>query len=210
MALTTLFGTAQLAAQDAITAALDTSGAVPVSPNLITLSLQRRLFDKEHKGDLNQEREALRSQLTGLLTAFVGSHGWHIGGAGELIVNILIRSVNKDCVAQASVAQTLYHLDLHDDRGNRTVGVRTVTAVIGRAHDRPPRAFIALTDTSKLLSRQHVILRYRDLALGVTLKGRNRTTLNGVPLIIAQETSLRDGDVIACEHCTVTVRMPRL
>ncbi len=204
MQLTTLFGTAQLALQDALQRNLDAAGSTPRAPNFITVVLRRESFAREYTGEQHDEIARFRRDLEGALRAFVSAHGWSIGGSGTLVLNMLLRSIPAECEVEARIARSFYELVVEDDGGRRGVPVGSSPAIVGREHDFPPRGFIALHDRSRLLSREHLRLTYADLALRGKLLGRNPTTLNGAP-IGDEEFVLKNGDLIACGSCRLTV-----
>lgn len=204
MLLTTLFGTAQLAMQEALSAGLDAVGSTPRAPNFVVVTLRRDAFMREHQGEIADERERFRRELENAMRSYVASHGWIVGGSGTIFMNLLIENTDADCAVAAHIARSVYTLSLLDDRGERSVPVGSNPAIIGRHHEPYPRGFIPLYDAGKLLSREHLLLSYRDLTLTVRLVGRNPTTLNGAPLG-AGEVTLKRGDTIICGACRVKV-----
>jgi hypothetical protein len=204
MALTTLFGTAQLALQEALASNLDTSGPTPRVPNFIIVSLRRDTFVAEHRGPIEEERVRFRRGLEEAAGQFMTAHAWRAAGTGALTLNVVFRSTDADCTVQARVVQYLYELSIRDDRGQRTVQVKANPAIIGRAHDGHPRGFIEVHDDARLISREHLMIRYADLALTVQLLGRNTTTLNGATLG-TDPVPLHRGDVVECGRCRIEV-----
>jgi hypothetical protein len=202
MALTTLLGSAQLAVQDTLAGLLDSEMRVP---NFIVVSLRRESFLAQYRGAMTTERERFRRELADGLKSFLASHGWRIAGTGTPVVNVMLRSLHDECAVQARVVDSLYELEINDDRGIRTVGVRHNPATAGRAHDPHPRGFIAVHDESRLWSREHLQFQYADLHLRLHLRGRNPTTLNGDTLGDA-EVEVRTGDRIRCGRCEITVQ----
>ncbi len=205
MMLTTLFGTAQLAMQGAISAGLDALSTTPRAPNFIVVRLGRAPFIAEYRGQAADEIERFRRELELAMRGFVTSHGWIIGGSGVLFLNILLDEIDE-CRVEARVARSVYTLGVRDDRGERSVPVGSNPATVGRQHEPSPRGFIPLHDGRKLLSREHLILTYRDLRLSARLLGRNPTTLNGAPMG-STETELKRGDTIACGDCMLRVEL---
>ena len=204
MQLTTLFGTAQLALQQALLRNLDAAGSTPRAPNFITVTLRRETFVGEYQGEASDELARFRRDLESALRTFVNAHGWGIGGSGTLVLNILLRSIPDACEVDARIERSFYELVVEDDRGKRTVQVGSNPAIVGREHEFPPRGFIPLHDRSRLLSREHLRLTYADLSLRARFLGRNPTTLNGTPLG-EDEVELHNGDLIACGSCRITV-----
>jgi hypothetical protein len=204
MLLTTLFGTAQLAMQEALSAGLDAVTTTPRAPNFIVVTLRRDAFMAEHQGEVRDERERFRRELESAMRNYIASHGWIVGGSGTIFMNVLIENAEAECTVDARIARSVYTLGVMDDRGARSVPVGSSPAIIGRHHEPYPRGFVPLHDARKLLSREHLILIYRDLLLTARFVGRNPTTLNGAPLGAA-EVPLKRGDVIACGGCTVRV-----
>jgi hypothetical protein len=205
MALTTLLGSAQLAVQDALSAALETDGGVMRVPNFIVVSIRREAFLSQYRGPLTTERERFRRELGDGVRTFLASHGWRVAGAGGTVVNVLLRSLREDCAVQVRTVNALCDLEISDDRGIRSESVRHSPAAVGRAHNPHPRGFVAVHDESRLWSREHLVLTYADLHLMARLVGRNPTTLNGDSLGDA-EVELHSGDVIRCGKCEIVVK----
>lgn len=204
MALTTLFGTVQLELQNALASQLQLEAGSPVVPNFIVISMRRESFQKQHPGDIDKALEHFRRDIDEALRAYIASNGWRVGGTGNLNFNLLLRSIPRDCTVQVRRADALYRLKISDDDGTRAVGVKSREARIGRAHEPTPRDFIAVKDSSRLVSREHIVLGYRDLELTGTLLGRNPTMLNEKPLG-AEPVQLRRGDRISCGRVIVVV-----
>jgi hypothetical protein len=204
MLLTTLFGTAQLAMQEALSAGLDAITTTPRAPNFLVVTLRRDAFMAEHQGEIGDERERFRRELESAMRAYVASHGWIVGGSGTIFMNIMIENVEAECGVEARIVRSAYTLAVTDDRGRRPVPVGSNPTIVGRQHEPHPRGFVPLHDARKILSREHLILTYRDLTLAARLVGRNPTTLNGAPLTAA-EVPLKRGDVIACGSCSIAV-----
>jgi hypothetical protein len=204
MALTTLFGTVQLELQNALAAQLRVEGGSPTVPNFVVISLRRESFQSQH-GDAGQKGvEAFRRDLHEAVSSYLNANGWRVGGTGHLVINLLLRSIPRDCTVQVRRTDALYKLRIRDDDGIRSVGVRAREAKIGRAHDPRPRDFIAVNDRSRMISREHFLLRYSDLALTGILLGRNPTTLNDQPLG-NDPFPLRRGDRLGCGTVVVEV-----
>lgn len=204
MALTTLFGTAQLALQNALAGALDTSGPTPRVPNFINLSLQREAFQREHPGAIVEERERFRREIMDAVRSYLSANGWGVAGTGSPVVNLLFRTIPSPLEIQIRTVEALYRLEVEDDEGKREVPVKNVTAVVGRANDAPPRGFVAVNDRTRVVSREHLILTYADHELNARLVGQNATTLNGTRMGEG-EIKLHQGDVIACGRCRITI-----
>lgn len=205
MALTTLFGTAQLALQDALAKHLDTSGPTPKAPNFAIISVRRDRFISSNPGGIEDERKSFRHDLDAALKAFLASNGWRIGGTGSMILNIVDRAIAEDCVVQVRTVDRLYDLEIADDGGQRVVPVKHVHATIGREHDAHSRGFIPIQDADRLMSREHLALTYRDLSITCRLLGQNPTTLNGAALGSA-EVRVHASDTIECGRIRVTIR----
>jgi hypothetical protein len=203
--LTTLFGTAQLALQEALRKNLDAADTTPRAPNFVVVTLRRERFLQEYRGELAVEIERFRRDLETAMRTFVDAHGWIVGGSGTALVNVLLRAIGEECTVDARIARAFYVLAINDDRGSREVEVGSNPTTIGRAHQPHPRGFVPVHDSLKLLSREHLLLTYGDRELHAKLLGRNPTTLNGAPLG-ADEVPLHEGDVIVCGSCEITLR----
>lgn len=206
MALTTLFGTAQLALQDALTRHLDNSGSSPAVPNFAIVSLRRDRFQSDNPGELDEERKRFRTDLEQAMRSFIAANGWRIGGTGSLVLNVVLRAIAQDCTVQVRTVDRLYQLAITDDAGERTVAVRSLRATVGREHESHSRGFIAVQDGARLVSREHIVFRYEDLALTGRVLGFNPTTLNGTTLG-PEEVPLHDNDVIECGHVRIVVHI---
>jgi hypothetical protein len=205
VALTTLFGSAQLALQDAISSNLERVGLRVAAPNFVTVSLRRSLWLQEFGSGSSDYHERIRRDLEGAMRRFIESHGWSVAGSGVITMNVLIRTIDDDCHVQARVTRGLYEIRIRDDHGARPVRVSTERAVLGRPHSPEPRGFIPLYDGLRLVSREHIELRYRDLILQGHLLGRNPTTLNDRPFVVDADVPLQRGDVIRCGTCELTI-----
>lgn len=210
MALTTLLGTAQLALQNALAGSVDVAAGVPRVPNVVTISLRREAFLRQYPGQLVEERERFRREITEAARAYLSANGWRIGGTGSLVVDILLRDIPVECDVRLGTLDALYELRIEDDEGSRGVPVKWPQTIVGRAHDPHPRAFVPVNDRAHVFSREHLILTYADRELTLRLLGRNVTTLNGTRIGEAEEEGgglhLRDGDVITCGRCRIIVR----
>jgi len=120
------------------------------------------------------------------------------------VINMLLGSIAGECDVDARIARSFYTLAINDDRGARTVEVGSNPTIIGRAHQPHPRGFVPIHDSLKLISREHLLLTYHDLALSANLLGRNPTTLNGAPLGDG-DAALGDGDLIVCGSCEIKI-----
>ncbi|MEP7217400.1 MAG: FHA domain-containing protein [Bacteroidota bacterium] len=205
MALTTLFGTAQLRLQGALSDNLDARGGTPRAPNFVVVTLSRESFQRAHSGTLEDERERFRRDMEGAMRGFVASHGWIIGGSGTLFMNIIVKEMGEDCAVEAALARSVCAREMRDDRGTRAVDVGSNPTIIGREHTPHPRGFVPVYDGRRHFSREHLLLTYRDLDLHLHCSGRNPTTLNGAPLPESGSV-LRRGDVIACGDCSSAVK----
>lgn len=205
MALTTLFGTAQLALQDAMAKRIDRSGAAPAVPNFAIVSLRRDRFHADNPGELEEERRRFRADLEQAVRSFLTANGWRVGGTGALVLNVVLRAISEDCTVQVRSVDRLYELEITDDGGKRTVPVRSARATIGREHDAHSRGFVPVRDGARRVSREHLQLHFEDLALGCRLLGQNPTTVNGTPLG-DEPVQLHDGDTIECGHVKILVR----
>lgn len=204
MQLTTLFGTTQLALQDALRRNLDAAGSTPRAPNFVVVTLRRESFATEYPGEIQDEIARFKRDLEGVMRTFVEAHGWSIGGSGTVVLNVALRSIPGECEVEARIARSFYELMIEDDSGKRTVHVGSNPATVGRQHEFPTRGFIPLNDRQRVISRDHLLLTYSDLQLHARLLGRNPTTLNGNPMG-ESEVELHNNDVIACGSCKVTV-----
>lgn len=204
LALTTLFGTAQLALQDALTRHLDSSGTVAKTPNFVIVSLRRDRFQSDNPGALAEERKRFRTDLDAALRSFITANGWRVGGTGTFVLNVVLRAISQDVIVQVRTVDRLYELEISDDNGRRTVPVKSLHATIGREHESHTRGFIPVHDGARLVSREHLSLVYEDLAVGCRLLGLNPTTINATALG-SEIVSLHDGDVIECGHVTIAV-----
>jgi hypothetical protein len=99
LALTTLFGTAQLALQDALARGLDRSGPTPKAPNFAIVSLRRERFLADNPGALADERKRFRHDLDAAVKSFLVANGWRIGGTGTMHINTLLRAHSRGFVA---------------------------------------------------------------------------------------------------------------
>ena len=205
VALTTLFGTAQLALQDALRRGLDAAASTPRAPNFVVVRLHRAAFAREFGWEPRQNVERLNRDLEKAALEFVAAHGWAVGGNGAVTVNVVLAESGADCAVEARTVQGLCTLEVTDDRGQRTVLVTGNPAIVGRAHEPCPRGFVALYDARKLLSREHLMLRYADLRLYCRKIGRNATTLNGM-LMGPEEIQLAVGDTFVCSGMNILVR----
>lgn len=204
--LTTLFGTTQLALQHELRRKLDTSDLIPRAPNYIVVSLHHDKFIAEHRGEVMAEIERFRRDLENAMRAFLSAHEWAVGGSGNIVINIVLRGLDEPCIVEARIERSFYELLIDDDRGSRTVQVGSNPATIGRAHEPYPRGFVPVHDSLKLVSRQHLILTYRDLTLYARLLGRNPTTLNGAELG-TDDVELHNDDVIVCGAVEIRVKL---
>jgi hypothetical protein len=205
LALTTLFGTAQLALQDALTRQLDNSGAVAKVPNFAIVSLRRDRFQSDNPGEIAEERHRFRADLEAAMKSFITANGWRVAGTGALVLNVVLRAITQDCAVQVRTVDRLYELAISDDAGERTVAVKSLRATVGREHESHSRGFIAVQDGARLVSREHLSLGYEDLGLTCRLLGLNPTTLNGTALG-PEEVPLHDADVIECGHVRIVVK----
>lgn len=204
MLLTTLFGTAQLVLQDELRRMVDTSGVPPRAPNFILAWLRHTSFMAEFGWDPEGNLERFRRDLEGAMAEFVAAHGWAVGGSGTVVMNLELSGQSNECTVRAAFAASFYTLGITDDRGTRSVPVGANPALLGRLHGAHPRGFVPVTDGRKLLSREHLRLRFCDLRLYGQKLGRNLTTVNGVPMG-PEELELHRGDVIACGGVRVAV-----
>lgn len=203
MSLTTLFGTTQLALQDAMRRNIDSSGGTSRAPNFIVARLRRDDFLAEYPGRIEDETARFKRDLESAMRSFAGSHGWSIGGSGTVVVNVLLEAIPQQCEVQAQVARSFYECSIEDDQGRRTVQVGSNPATIGRAHEFPTRGFIPIHDARRVVSRDHLRLTYTDLRLHALLLGRNTTTLNGAPMT-TDTVELKHGDIIECGSCRIS------
>lgn len=203
MPLTTLFGTTQLALQDAMRRNIDSSGGLSRAPNFIVARLRREDFLAEYPGRTADEIGRFKRDLESAMRSFAASHGWSIGGSGTVVVNVLLSDIAQQCDLQARIARSFYECSIQDDQGQRTVQIGSNPATVGRAHEFPTRGFIPVHDARRIVSREHLRLTYADLRLRALLLGRNTTTLNGTPMT-ADEVELKEGDIIECGSCRIS------
>lgn len=202
MALTTLIGTAQLAAGRAAERGLRESIEVP---NLYRVSLGRAALVESYGDDFDGGVEQIRRSVEEGVTRLAEAHGWRVGGGGTIVVSIAVRSIREECDVEGEHARQLYRLTVTDDRGTRPLPVPLPTVTVGRAHEPHPRGFVPVYDATRLISRDHVQLRWRDGILAGLLIGRNPTTLNGHPLTPDSPVQLAEGDTIRCGNCAFVV-----
>lgn len=205
MALTTLFGTTQLALQDALARELDTRGPMPSVPNFVIVSIMRDRFLADNPGALDEERNRFRHDLEKGARSFLTANGWRVGGSGTFVLNVLVRTIDDDCTVQVRTLDRLYDLEIDDDSGTRTVAVKNLHATIGREHDSHSRGFVPVNDRARLFSREHIALVYQDLVLTCRLLGQNPTTLNGAALG-PEQVQVHDGDTIRCGEVGIVIR----
>lgn len=196
------FGAALLAVQEELRRSVDRSGGMPQVANVVIVSLDRETFLREQKGAA-ADLELFRSDLTREINAFLASNEWSV--SNPLSLNLLLRSITVPCAVRVERRDALYTLTIRDDSGRRTVPVRRPVTVLGREHEAPPRAFVPVRDGSRALSREHLLLTFRDLELRAVLQGRNPTTLNNQPMLPHTEYVLRSGDLIRCGPHTIEV-----
>lgn len=204
MTLTSLYGTALLALQDALRREVSGSGGVPTVPNFAVVSIDRERFMADYGGTVADQVERFKRDLAGGVREFLAAHGWSVEGRGGVVINLLLRSMPEDCRVQVRRTPALFLLKVTDDQGERTVKVQRERLTVGREHENAPVGFLALRDGSGFWSRCHLEFRYADLQLTVTCLGKNPTTLNGDRLA-AHPISLKAGDCIACGSHTVTL-----
>ncbi|MBS1914293.1 MAG: FHA domain-containing protein [Bacteroidetes bacterium] len=202
--LTTLFGSAQLALQDAVRSGLDAAGSTPRIPNFIVVMLNREQFQAEFGWDVRENLGRIRRDLERALMEFMAAHGWGIGGSGTISLNVVLGDMAMPCSVEARIARSFFGVVINDDRGHREVAVGSNPTIVGRAHDGHPRGFVPVYDGRRLMSREHLHLTFTDLHLSVRNTGRNLTTLNGLPLG-TEEVELHNGDRITCGSVSFTV-----
>lgn len=202
--LTTLLGSAQLAAQERLRATATLQEGRIIVPNILTISLQRTQFAAEWSGELTQQIERFRLAITRSVEEFIQANRWRVGGFGRVVINLLLTDLNTSCRVDALWRRKLYCCMLHDDAGQHTVSVRHQDVVIGREHSNPPTVFIPLRDDARVLSRQHLSLQYRDLQLHGQLLGHNPTTVNGIAMG-TEAVPLNDGDELVCGGCRIQI-----
>lgn len=209
MPLTTLFGSAQLALQDALRRNIDSAGGTVRAPNFVIATLPREDFLHEFPGAVEDAVARFKRELEGAMRSFVNAHGWSIGGSGMVVLNVQFGDAVRECGVRAWIARSFYALRIEDDAGGRIVQVGSNPTIVGREHDFPPRGFVALRDARRIISREHLRLHYADLRLHVRLLGCNPTMLNGVPMG-EDEVEVSEGDVLECGSCRITIGDPRL
>lgn len=205
MALTTLYGTVQLALQEALAKQVQPGSANPAVPNFALVSIRRDRFVADNRGEIEGEKLRFRRDLDSAVRSFLSANGWRIGGSGNLVLNLLLRAIPQDCTVQVRTVTDLYRLDIVDGSGPRSAAVRGTRVTVGRAHDANPRGFIPVNDPARLVSREHLSLLYEDLIVTGQLLGRNPTTLNGASMS-GDRVPLHNGDRIACGDVTITIQ----
>ena len=206
MALVSQYGAAVLALQDGLRKSMITGerGGSPTVGNFLVISLDRGQFQKEWKGPVEEALDEFRALLKEEAERFVAANGWQFGD--PLSINLLLRSHDASSQIRAEHRDHLYRLTLQDDRGTRDVLVSDPTTLLGRAHDTPPRSFISVHDASRSFSREHLLLRFRDLRLHLRLLGANKTEINDRVMEGGEEVILNEGDRIRCGAHTIICR----
>jgi len=202
--LTTLLGSAQLAAQEGLRAAATLQHGGMIVPNILTISLRQNQFVAEWKGEPSEQIERFRLAIARGIAEFIEANRWQIGGFGRLVINLLLTDIETACRVDVLLRRKLYSCILHDSAGEHTVSVRQGEVVVGRDHSNPPPAFIPLRDDARQLSRKHLHLRYRDLQLHAQLLGHNPTTVNGIEMG-TEPVALSEGDELACGGCQIQI-----
>lgn len=202
--LTTLLGSAQLAAQERLRAAATLQEGRIIVPNILTISLQRTQFAAEWGGEPTQQIERFRFAIARAVDEFIKANRWRVGGFGRVVINLLLTDLDIPCRVDALLRRKLYCCILYDNAGQHAISVRHQEVVVGREHSNPPVAFIPLRDDACVLSRQHLSLQYRDLQLHGQLLGHNPTTVNGIAMG-TELVALNDGDELACGECRIQI-----
>lgn len=197
------FGAASLAVQEELRRSVDRSAPVPNAANFVILTLDRTTFVAEHGNADRDSVERFRNDLRREIEVFVASNEWEM--REPLSLNILLRSIPTPCHVRVERRRSFYSLRIRDDAGERVVPVKWPTVVLGREHEAPSRAFVPVRDGSRALSREHMVLTFRDLELSAVLVGANPTTYNGEPMRREEETPLHAGDVLRCGAHTIEV-----
>lgn len=205
MQLTTTFGSAQLALQNALLKGIAHDSNHPVSPNFLLVSVNRERFAVDYPGDAEQQIRQFKAELSAAAQGYITSNGWRTGGTGSLIINLLLASIQEDCTVRARIVDPLYRLAITDGEGDRSIGVRRTHTTVGRAHQPHPPGFVAINDPDRIMSREHLQLTYSDLKLRVKLSGKNPTTLGNAPLG-SDPQELNNGDIIICGRTRIELR----
>lgn len=197
------FGAVLLGVQEELRRSVDRAKGMPRAANMVIVSVDRETFIREQGGNEPAAVERFREELRREIDLFLESNEWSLGA--PLSLNILLRALDIPCRVRAEHRPVLYRLAIRDDAGERDVPVNRPVAVLGREHPAPPRDFISVRDASRSLSREHLLLTFRDLALHAILRGANPTTLNREPMRPDADVLLRAGDTVRCGAHTIRV-----
>lgn len=190
------FGAALLAVQEGIRRSVEVEHSIPRAGNLVVVELDRETFFLE-QGSIEQKGiERFRKETEREVETFLASNEWAL--TGPLSVHVLLRSLDAPCYVRVKHCATFYSLLVRDDKGERIVPIGWTKTIVGREHDSPPRAFLPVFDSSRSLSREHLMLTFEDLELRVHLMGKNPTTLNDRLLASGEIPVLEVGDVVRC------------
>lgn len=197
------FGAVLLGVQEELRRSVDRSKGMPRTANMVIVSVDRETFAREQGGADPAAVERFREELRREIDSFLESNEWSLGA--PLSLNILLRALDIPCRVRAEHCPVLYRLAIRDDGGERDVPVNRPVAVLGREHQAPPRDFISVRDASRSLSREHLLLTFRDLALHAVQRGANPTTLNRGPMRPDTDVVLQVGDTVRCGPHTIRV-----
>ncbi len=190
--LLSLYGRAVLALHEATrTGVRDT-----YAPNLyrVVLSESNEIATMELRYD------DLLSEIDDVVTA----HEWRL--QSRPLVTFDVDPSLDDLRVDAKHVTHFGLLEVRDDGGERIVPLKNPRAILGRAHDAPPRDFVPIADASRSLSREHLLFECRDGRWSVTLVGRNTTNCDDQQLEPSVARPLDPGARIVCSPHTVIFR----
>lgn len=167
-----------------------------VAPNLYRIELPTPIDAAE----VAERRNELREEIV----AIVRAHEWTT--RTRPLLQITDRPGLERPVVSGHHVSRFGLLEIVDDDGRRSVPLPNPRALVGRSHERTPRDFVPVSDASRSLSREHLLLVCTDGEWAVELMGRNRTTIDDAELAPGEPVSLAPGDRIVCQPHTVIFR----